>query len=107
MNPQDIDDKINEALRHDDYKWNKVQRIKYKSKGRILTNMNDMLVAVGQLFNNENLQKPSLLVKKTEKKARKAAAIGTLVSTIGISLIIHGYAKSEPEPIKQDPISQE
>ena len=75
--------------------------------GGTKTNMNDMLVAVGQLFNNENLQKPSLLVKKTEKKARKAAAIGTLVSTIGISLIIHGYAKSEPEPIKQEPISQE
>lgn len=40
---EDIDAKINEALHHDDYKWNKVQHIKYKSKGRILTNMNDML----------------------------------------------------------------
>ena len=40
---EEIDNKINEALHHDDYKWNKVQHIKYKSKGRILTNMNDML----------------------------------------------------------------
>ena len=40
---EEIDQKINEALHHDDYKWNKVQHIKYKSKGRILTNMNDML----------------------------------------------------------------
>ena len=40
---EEIDNKINEALRHDDYKWNKVQHIRYKSKGRILTNMNDML----------------------------------------------------------------
>ena len=43
MTPQEIDDKINEAFHHDDYKWNKTARIKYKSKGRILTNMNDML----------------------------------------------------------------
>ena len=40
---EEIDSKINEALHHDDYKWNKVQHIRYKSKGRILTNMNDML----------------------------------------------------------------
>ena len=40
---EEIDNRINEALHHDDYKWNKVQHIKYKSKGRILTNMNDML----------------------------------------------------------------
>ena len=32
-----------EAMRHDDYKWNKEKHIKYKSKGKILTNMNDML----------------------------------------------------------------
>ena len=43
MNPQEIDDKINEAMRQDDYKWNKKMHIKYKSKGKILTNMNDML----------------------------------------------------------------
>ena len=43
MTPEEIDNKINEAFRHDDYKWNKEQHIKYKSKGRILTNMNDML----------------------------------------------------------------
>ena len=43
MEWQEIDNKINEAFRHDDYKWNKEKRIKYKSKGKILTNMNDML----------------------------------------------------------------
>ena len=43
MTPEEIDNKINEAFHHDDYKWNKAQRIKYKSKGRIMTNMNDML----------------------------------------------------------------
>ena len=31
---EEIDNKINEAFHHDDYKWNKVQHIKYKSKGR-------------------------------------------------------------------------
>ena len=43
LTPQEIDDKINEALHHDDYKWNKEKHIRYNSKGKILTNMNDML----------------------------------------------------------------
>ena len=43
MTPEEIDSKINEAFHHDDYKWNKKMHIKYKSKGKILTNMNDML----------------------------------------------------------------
>ena len=43
MTPEEIDNKINEAFRHDDYKWNKEKHIKYKSKGCILTNMNDIL----------------------------------------------------------------
>ena len=43
MTPEEIDLKINEAFHHDDYKWNKTARIKYKSKGRIMTNMQDML----------------------------------------------------------------
>ena len=43
MTPEEIDNKINEAFHHDDYKWNKTQHIKYKSKGRIMTNMQDML----------------------------------------------------------------
>ena len=43
MTPEEIDNKINEVFRHDDYKWNKTARIKYKSKGRIMTNMQDML----------------------------------------------------------------
>ena len=43
MTPEQIDLKINEAFHHDDYKWNKIARIKYKSKGRIMTNMQDML----------------------------------------------------------------
>ncbi|HHT66650.1 MAG TPA: hypothetical protein GX010_00205 [Erysipelotrichaceae bacterium] len=43
MSPEEIDNKINEAFRHDDYKWNKIARIRYNSKGKIMTNMQDML----------------------------------------------------------------
>ena len=43
MEPDEIDLKINEAFHHDDYKWNKTARVKYKTKGRIMTNMQDML----------------------------------------------------------------
>ena len=43
MTPEEIDSKINEAFHHEDFKWNKTARIQYKSKGRIMTNMNDLL----------------------------------------------------------------
>ena len=43
LSAEEIDQQINEAFHHDDYKWNKTQHIKYKSKGRIMTNMQDML----------------------------------------------------------------
>lgn len=43
MKPEEIDDRINEAFHHDDYLWNKKMHIKYNSKGRICTNLNDLL----------------------------------------------------------------
>lgn len=43
MTPEEIDNKINEVFHHDDYKWNKTARIKYKTNGRVMTNMHDML----------------------------------------------------------------
>lgn len=43
MSPEEIEIKINEAFRHDDYKWNKIARIKFKTNGRAMTNMQDML----------------------------------------------------------------
>ena len=42
MSPQEIDDKLNEAFRHDDFKWNKIHHIKYNSKGKIATGMEDL-----------------------------------------------------------------
>ena len=42
MSENEIDDKINQAFRHDDYEWNKTERIKFKSKGRICTGLNDI-----------------------------------------------------------------
>ena len=43
MSPEEIDNKINEAFHHDDYKWNKKMHIKFNSNGRIMTNMEQML----------------------------------------------------------------
>lgn len=43
MSNEEIDNKINEAFHHDDYKWNKEHHIKYESNGRICTNLADML----------------------------------------------------------------
>ena len=43
MTPDQIDDAINLEFKHDDYKWNKERHIKYKSKGKICTNLSDML----------------------------------------------------------------
>ena len=41
--PEEIDNEINLEFKHDDYKWNKEQHIRYKSKGNICTNLHDML----------------------------------------------------------------
>ncbi len=43
LSPQEIEDKINFEFKHDDYKWNKEHHIKYDSKGKICTNLADML----------------------------------------------------------------
>ena len=42
MKPEEIEDKINEAFHHDDYKWNKTARIRYKAKGHICDGLNDI-----------------------------------------------------------------
>ena len=39
LSPEEIEDKINEVFRQDDYEWNKEQRIKYNSKGHICDNL--------------------------------------------------------------------
>lgn len=39
---EEIDNKINEIFRHDDYEWNKVQRIRYKTKRKAATNMSSL-----------------------------------------------------------------
>ena len=42
FSPQQIDDIINEEFHHDDYKWNKVERIPYKCKGSITKGLKDI-----------------------------------------------------------------
>ena len=42
LTPEEIEDIINNEFHHDDYKWNKIHHIKYNSKGRICTNLQDM-----------------------------------------------------------------
>ena len=42
MTEEELDLKLNEALRNNDYEWNKTARIKYKSKGKICTRLNDI-----------------------------------------------------------------
>lgn len=42
MTEEEIDLKINEAFRHDDYEWNKTARSEYKSNGKICTRLNDI-----------------------------------------------------------------
>lgn len=42
LTPQEIEDKINECFRHDDYAWNKEKRIKFKTKGKGAVNMSSM-----------------------------------------------------------------
>ena len=44
MTPEEIDNKINAAFRHDDYDWNKVKQISFKAKnGYITKGLSDML----------------------------------------------------------------
>ena len=43
LTSDEIDMKINEAFRHDDYKWNKVQRVKYDTKGNAGDHYHDIL----------------------------------------------------------------
>lgn len=43
MTPEEIDDRINEAFRHDDYAWNKQQHIKWKkTNGHICEKLHDI-----------------------------------------------------------------
>lgn len=42
MTPEEIDNAINEAFRHDDYAWNKEQHIKWKTDGHICKNLSDI-----------------------------------------------------------------
>ena len=43
MSEQEIEDKINEALRTDDYEWNKEKHYKFKTKGKAATRYEDMI----------------------------------------------------------------
>lgn len=43
MSGEEIEDKINELFHHDDYLWNKTQRIEYKSKGIICEKLETIL----------------------------------------------------------------
>jgi len=42
MSPEEIERKCDEVLWQDDYKWNKEQRIKYETHGRICTDLHDL-----------------------------------------------------------------
>ena len=42
MTPEEIENKCNEVFWQDDYEWNKKERIKYESNGRICTNLHDL-----------------------------------------------------------------
>lgn len=42
LTPQEIEDKINLACKQDDYEWNKIQNVEYKTKKSISSHMNDM-----------------------------------------------------------------
>lgn len=42
MSASEIDDKLNEVFRHDDYAWNKEHRVKYATKGHICEHLNDI-----------------------------------------------------------------
>ena len=42
MTPEEIENKCNEALWQDDYKWNKQERIKYETHGNICSHLHDL-----------------------------------------------------------------
>ncbi len=42
LSADEIENIINKEFHHDDYEWNKIHHIKYNSKGRICTNLQDM-----------------------------------------------------------------
>ncbi len=43
LTPEEIEDKMNKALYHDDYQWNKQKGYVYKNKGNIAENLHDLL----------------------------------------------------------------
>ena len=71
------------------------------------TDMDDMIANVARLFEIDKFQKLSLPVIKIEKKAKKAAAIGILVSAVGASIIAHGYTKKGNDTTIKEEIIQE
>lgn len=43
LSPEQIEDRMNELLYHDDYKWNKQEKIAYKNDGNIADDLQDLL----------------------------------------------------------------
>ena len=43
LTPEEIEDKMNKALYHDDYKWNKIHKHQYKTQGNAANNLGDLL----------------------------------------------------------------
>ena len=43
LSADEIEEIINREFHHDDYKWNKIHHIKYNTKGKVCTNLSDML----------------------------------------------------------------
>ncbi len=43
LSPEQIEDRMNELLYHDDYKWNKQEKIAYKNDGNIAEDLHDLL----------------------------------------------------------------
>ena len=42
LTPEEIEAKINESFRHDDYEWNKTERIEFKNNGEICKRLDDI-----------------------------------------------------------------
>jgi 1-acyl-sn-glycerol-3-phosphate acyltransferase len=43
MSADEVQAKLDLALRHDDYEWNKVERVRYRGRGRLAENMHQIL----------------------------------------------------------------
>jgi hypothetical protein len=43
LSPPEIEDKVNEALYHDDYAWNKIHKYHFKNNGTIANDLHDLL----------------------------------------------------------------